>query len=386
MQSDDPLVAHCITGALRSFVEPQIFGRMKSELVDSFSTNSRVFVVASEDCTINGTAASCPTDTAALERALAFLSVERMLLLPALLEPPPPTCRHEAARCSERQPGQWCKPPSSWGQFFKMSLCYDMVLEHERASGRRFDWVVRSRTDHLWKAPAPPAAVLPLDQAIVGNLFGDIMANRWAWVEDHLLVSPRSLADRAFRVVRLGDDRCLDVQEWAGDCVEPKAPGGGFASNRGRCHGCPSMWFNNISVPGPVIRNECLLGRWLRDREVPWVSTGLFSFAARKSSGPHTAVYAARPSGWASGGAASSRKRPRTTRIRCIASRSTSTAAPTQARRASTTNFVFMDVTDSAMNSVVRRFRTTHVDVSGVSRARLWLPRIARQPYANDAS
>ena len=55
------------------------------------------------------------------------------------------------------------------------------------------------------------------------------------------------------------------------------------------------MWFNNISVPGPVIRNECLLGRWLRDQEVPWVSTGLFSFAARKSSGPHTAGYAACP-------------------------------------------------------------------------------------------
>ena len=385
MQSDDPLVAHCITGALRSFVEPQIFGRMKSELVDSFSTNSRVFVVASEDCTINGTAASCPTDTAALERALAFLSVERMLLLPALLEPPPPTCRHEAARCSERQPGQWCKPPSSWGQFFKMSLCYDMVLEHERASGRRFDWVVRSRTDHLWKAPAPPAAVLPLDQAIVGNLFGDIMANRWAWVEDHLLVSPRSLADRAFRVVRLGDDRCLDVQEWAGDCVEPKAPGGGFASNRGRCHGCPSMWFNNISVPGPVIRNECLLGRWLRDREVPWVSTGLFSFAARKSSGPHTAVYAACPFrvGLGRGGvlpqAAANDSHP----LHRIEKHLNSSADPSKARFY---HQLFMDVTNSAMNSTVRRFRTTHVDVSGVSRARLWLPRIAQQPYANDAS
>ena len=45
-----PLVAHCLAGALRTFTQPQVFGRIKSELVDAFSKRSRVFVVGSEAC------------------------------------------------------------------------------------------------------------------------------------------------------------------------------------------------------------------------------------------------------------------------------------------------------------------------------------------------
>ena len=45
-----PLVAHCLAGALRTFTQPQIFGRIKSELVDAFSKRNRVFVVGTEAC------------------------------------------------------------------------------------------------------------------------------------------------------------------------------------------------------------------------------------------------------------------------------------------------------------------------------------------------
>ena len=89
----DPLVAHCIIGQMRGFVERRIIGSIKVNLVDALSHRHRVFVVASIDCRMeNGSRAACAEYSFGdLERALAFLGAERLDLGPSKA-PPAPEC------------------------------------------------------------------------------------------------------------------------------------------------------------------------------------------------------------------------------------------------------------------------------------------------------
>ena len=94
----DPLVAHCIIGQMRGFVERRIIGSIKVNLVDALSHRHRVFVVASIDCRMeNGSRAACAEYSFGdLERALAFLGAERLDLGPSKAPPAP--------ECSSRTP------------------------------------------------------------------------------------------------------------------------------------------------------------------------------------------------------------------------------------------------------------------------------------------
>ena len=89
----DPLVAHCIIGQMRGFVERRIIGSIKVNLVDALSHRHRVFVVASLDCRMeDGSRAACAEYSFGdLERALAFLGAERLDLGPSKA-PPAPEC------------------------------------------------------------------------------------------------------------------------------------------------------------------------------------------------------------------------------------------------------------------------------------------------------
>ena len=149
-EGSNPLVAYCLTGALRTFPEPRIFSSIRENLIDSFSSRSVVFVVVSFDCRVstyevhNSThhrpvtkPAPCHKDYATrdLDRALAYVGAESFEVVPNRL-PPPVNC--PAAPDLERYPGYWYQQD-------KTSRCLETVERHERSTGVCFDWVVRAR-------------------------------------------------------------------------------------------------------------------------------------------------------------------------------------------------------------------------------------------------
>ena len=84
-------------------------------------------------------------------------------------------------------------------QLAKAAACFALVEAAEASSGRRYDWVVRSRPDLAWVAPAPPVAALRGDRVYVPGHF-------WP-LGDMVAVTPRRYAEGVFRAVdALGDD------------------------------------------------------------------------------------------------------------------------------------------------------------------------------------
>ena len=128
----DPLVAHCITGALRSFPEPRVFGSLREKLLDAFSSRYKVFVVVSFDCRVrtvdylnaskSSHRASCAKDyfTSDIDRALAYLGAESFEVVPNRNAPSVdcPPARGEV----DRHPAYWLqqqKTTSPPGQPFQ---------------------------------------------------------------------------------------------------------------------------------------------------------------------------------------------------------------------------------------------------------------------------
>ncbi|KAL1511538.1 hypothetical protein AB1Y20_006332 [Prymnesium parvum] len=250
---NDPLVAHCVVGALRSFVLPQIHTSIKSELVDSMSRRAVVFLSVSLDCTAGGDVAACGAPTLAqLQHATAFLGVHLLLISPPT--PPPPTL---------------CEPrlrflPTFWHRFSKVRLCLDEVLAYEAREEEAFAWLVLSRPDHEWKGAAPPAASLPYDRITTGNVWAH-NRGQLAQVEDHFLAVPRPLAEVAFRAVDVWRRPCRSAEEHAALC---------------------RIWRRDESA----LPSECLLGLHLFSHNVSWQSSGLFNYQSRRTPPSNASV------------------------------------------------------------------------------------------------
>ena len=269
----EPYVAHCITGALRSFAEPRVFGSIKESFIDSFSSRSRVFVVVSFDCRVgtvdvlNSSAPVTPCykdySVRDLHRALAYVGADYFEAVNN--NQPPPAVKCDAAPDVQRYPGYYYQQE-------KTRRCFEAVERFERESGECFDWVVRMRPDDFWKARVPHASSLPRSMVHTGQV--------WPWfvplqywdqtnfsaVEDHFLAAPRALADTAFRLSLDGWYDCRPAEEY-----EKR---------------CPSKMIHFYTGPSALMMtSECLLGLHLRTHGVRWRTDHRFSYMMRRVPG-----------------------------------------------------------------------------------------------------
>ena len=280
----NPLVAHCITGALRTLPEPRVFSSIREKLLDSFSGRYKVFFVVGFDCRLgthdymnasaNDWRARCYKDytMSDVDRALAYIGAESFEVLP---NRSPPTVDCKASQSVDRH-------PSYWLQVSKTKRCFEAVERYEVESGVCFDWVVRSRPDDLWKAPTPAATSLPNNVVTTGQV--------WPWftplqhwhktnftaMEDHFMAVPRNLADRALK---------LAPRTWW-DC----RPARRYAAL------CPPAMFHYLQgtniTKRPTMTSECLLGLHLREHGVRWQTNGAFQYIMRRvPGGPSSEPY-----------------------------------------------------------------------------------------------
>lgn len=272
----DPLVAHCVTGALRSLPERRVFGSLREKLLDAFSARYTVFFVVSFDCRVgthayvNATTreAACARDysTRDIDRALAFVGAESFEVVPNRAPP--------AASCATDR-GALERSPSYWLQQHKTRRCFEAVERHERESGTCFDWVVRSRPDDLWKARVPPAASLPRDAVTVGSTwpwFAPLQyweRTNYSAMDDHFMAAPRQLADTALKHALAGWFDCRPPREYVARC--------------------PPQMLHYLREHGladkAVLTSECMLGLHLRTRGVRWRTDGRFQYVMRRVPG-----------------------------------------------------------------------------------------------------
>lgn len=274
----DPLVAHCITGALRSFPEPRVFGSLREKLLDAFSSRYKVFVVVSFDCRVrtvdylnaskSSHRASCAKDyfTSDIDRALAYLGAESFEVVPNRNAP--------SVDCPSAR-GEVDRHPAYWLQQQKTQRCVAAVEHYERESGVCFDWVVRTRPDDLWKVNAPPAVSLPRNMVSTGATwpwFAPLQhwaRTNYSAIDDHFMAAPRKLADLAMK-------RALDT--WR-DCRS-------LADYELVCPSKMLYYFRDHGISDrAMMTSECLLGLHLRSHGVRWRVDGRFSYVMRRVPG-----------------------------------------------------------------------------------------------------
>ena len=262
----DPLIAFCITGALRSFGEPRVHGSIKENLIDSFADRSKVFVVASFDCRIgtdqmlnrDAQTAKCVADysTHEIDRALAYVGAETFEVVPNRA---PAAVDCALAPHVERH-------PSFWYQQIKTMRCFEHVERYEREHDVCFDWVVRARPDDVWKAKVPPATVLPRGVVTTGGVWPYLAEmqhwrNNFTAMEDHFMAVPRAHAAAAFSAFHTWFD-CRPAVEY--DSL------------------CPPQMLHFDHRKTPLMQSECLLGLHLRERGVRWRVDPRFSYIMRR--------------------------------------------------------------------------------------------------------
>ena len=262
----DPLVAHCITGALRSFGEPRIHGSIKENLIDSFSARARVFVVASFDCRLgmdsmlnkSAATASCHYDyeTHEIDRALNYIGAETFEVMP---NRPPADVDCAVAKGVERH-------PSFWYQQQKTLRCFEHVERYEREHHVCFDWVVRSRPDDVWKGKVPPATELPDSAVTTGSVWGFLTElshwkSNYTAMDDHFMAVPRRFADTALTAFHSWFD-CRPTADYE--------------------QVCPPNMLHFDGHKAPLLQSECLLGLHLRERGIRWRADRRFMYMMRR--------------------------------------------------------------------------------------------------------
>lgn len=198
-------VAHCIVGAARSFPQPEVFRSIAEHLVWPSAPLgcAKVFYVldlsSANDSPKGGT---YKYDLKTLRRG-AWKA-----LPPAgyVMDPPLPSV---GPHPSFQDP--WCLFQCV-PQFDKGRRCLSLVRSYEMAAGSRFDWLVRSRPDLLWKVGTAAGDLRHLPR--------DAVYGRFPW--DTVLAIPRHLAAPFLEGIM---DKCLSVTDsqpactaWSCDC------------------------------------------------------------------------------------------------------------------------------------------------------------------------
>ena len=210
--SSDGGVAVCLSGHVRSLVQPAVYTALKANLVDPLGAGTAggadVFMYVELDQVEAAASPNAPTaaETAVeeaghilnarlnddwdplnprncsaseLEPALALLRPVVFRLHDEATAPPFP-----ASNCTAR----------AVPQLEKVAACFRLVEQHERARGFRYDWVVRARPDLGWTLPVAPAASFPPHHVYVSPSY-------WPLADQFALV-PRRLAATYFNAAR----------------------------------------------------------------------------------------------------------------------------------------------------------------------------------------
>lgn len=261
--SIQPLVAHCIVGALRTFFESQVQLRLRQVLLAAASSNYRVFVVGSLDCVhgapvgrsydikkyVYNFSASCSSyPISRLQAAMSDLPIERIIFEKETAVPAP--------RCndSELEAVGISRYTNFYLQFWKTRTCFSEVYAYEQRHNVCFDFVIRSRPDHLW-TQAPHVTTLPYDAVSVPARWRGLV-NRTSMLEDHAFAVPRPLA-RSFSNAVVGWDACHPLATYVNECDFPR-PG--------------------YVLKSKVVPSECILGLYLRSRNLSWRNNPQFKY------------------------------------------------------------------------------------------------------------
>ena len=257
-----PLVAYCIVGAIRTFLNPYVYRSIKNKLMDAVSPDYRAFVVASLSC-LHGSAVGNPTrqkkyvynishcadvskriganeSNTALQGVLDFLLVESSSIINDGVPTPTPQCAASSSEAYE-------KYTNFFHMFAKTSICYEQARQYERDHGVCFDFFVKARTDDEWLVPAPDVRSLPTDVVTV-PLHWDGMGNLTHILEDHFAIVPRVLARAFFNAID-GWGACPPLQS-----VEER---------------CPFPYKGYQRASG-IMQSECILGHYLNAKNVSW--------------------------------------------------------------------------------------------------------------------
>ena len=170
-----PLVAHCIAGQARTFIEPAVYESIARNLLPAFGGRAATLLYLKTWSSSSKSASNAftpdlqtdqlvwwgPATQARLLRALQHIRPQRVRLLhspndenvtfnPRCTEKP---CRRADGECAYRTPAGVAR---HLGQIASSGACLGMIREHEAAHKLRFQYFVRSRPDLAYPVPVPP--------------------------------------------------------------------------------------------------------------------------------------------------------------------------------------------------------------------------------------
>ena len=242
-----PRVAHCITGGVRGFPDPEQASRIArfSRALAGDATPD-VFMYLEFNQTTNkdrGTAANTSGNIYTHEQLHAAIAQ----LSPVAVEFADSTSRARyplTTACSATSGfGPVCATGTEYVcrfhlQFDKVARCFDLVTRHEAAHGFRYDWVTRLRPDaYFFPLPPsllthmrrPPSAVAPIRIPI--EVEDSLPRSNWTnAVTDEFAIVPRRHAESYFH---------------ARDAINMCAPLGALWRT------CPGYWLKLDAVEPP---------------------------------------------------------------------------------------------------------------------------------------
>ena len=195
-------VAHCIVGGVRTLYDPQVYARMRENLIEGLGgVDSEVFIYTDLRSESSAKGSAVPLTMGQLLPALLYLESRTGNVSTELLErvrehhvstkvldsgkvqlatltPPDtyPIWVHHLP--GDKDAGVRCGALCT-GQFDKWHRCFRQVAKRERERKSRFDWVVKSRPDLIWFFPSPP----------IGRV--NKAGRRVYWSIDRVIYSPR---------------------------------------------------------------------------------------------------------------------------------------------------------------------------------------------------
>ncbi|CAK0820307.1 unnamed protein product [Prorocentrum cordatum] len=165
LDPEGPRAAFCLVGCPRSLVHPVVYTSAQRNLFDAYgSANYKVFWYLKLD-------AGCQRKADPVDREEQLLGA-RELHRPAAL-------RFVGARTEADNRRLGCAPfrgnSNNAEQQEQIAGCVELVLEDERASGLRYDWVFRVRPDALWLRRFPHHTYFRGAAAREVFIVGDVM-------------------------------------------------------------------------------------------------------------------------------------------------------------------------------------------------------------------
>ena len=215
--SAEPHVALMLSGPLRSLLVPSVHMSIRSKLVGAFG-GPHVLIARIYDAH-----SLSSRELARLKCVLALLTSNGggAWSAPTVGDAGVPSasrvsrCRAAPHTLFERYPYM---AYSLARQLTTLRACYEQLLRLEDGRRRRFDWILRTRTDAAYVLPAPAWCKVPASTLLLSRSFsksgGDASLRRdeYMW-SDHAAIVPREHADAYFLGVGRRLDQCIELGE-----------------------------------------------------------------------------------------------------------------------------------------------------------------------------